>query len=181
MAALFDKGNLLTGTQPVDSALSSTSEFPLQNKVIKQNFDSITTTLGGKVNTSDIKNNLTSTDTDKPLSAYQGKVLDDKITTVSVNLTNKLKHYVHTYNATFTAGSNGYFSVPISTDIKDSNLVSIWVYCAHVSTTSGLQLTPIAISSGTLYVHYYSPRAFTNEDIQFHIITCDNMPYATSS
>ena len=49
-------------------------------------FSSYTTTsalntlLGAKVNTSDIVDNLTSTDTDKPLSAKQGKVLKDLIT-----------------------------------------------------------------------------------------------------
>lgn len=39
-----------------------------------------------KVNVSDIKNNLTSTDTNKPLSAYQGKVLKDSMDTLSGNV-----------------------------------------------------------------------------------------------
>lgn len=38
-----------------------------------------------KVNISDVKDNLTSTDTDKPLSANQGKILDGKITQLAVN------------------------------------------------------------------------------------------------
>ena len=37
----------------------------------------VTTAVSGKVNTTDIINNLTSTDTDKPLSAAQGKALKD--------------------------------------------------------------------------------------------------------
>ena len=37
----------------------------------------VTTAISGKVNTSDIIDNLTSTDTDKPLSAAQGKALKD--------------------------------------------------------------------------------------------------------
>ena len=38
-----------------------------------------------KVNISDVKNNLTSTDVDKPLSANQGKILDEKITQLGTN------------------------------------------------------------------------------------------------
>lgn len=37
----------------------------------------VTTAISGKVNTTDIVNDLTSTDTDKPLSAAQGKALND--------------------------------------------------------------------------------------------------------
>lgn len=48
------------------------------NKLIKSG--SIWTELQKKINYTDVKNNLTSADTDKPLSAYQGKVLDEKIT-----------------------------------------------------------------------------------------------------
>lgn len=42
--------------------------------------------LGGKVNTSDIVNSLTSTDSTKPLSAAQGKVLNDTLTTLNSNV-----------------------------------------------------------------------------------------------
>jgi len=39
----------------------------------------IETSLNSKLSSTDIKNNLTSTDTDKPLAALQGKVLNDKL------------------------------------------------------------------------------------------------------
>lgn len=43
-----------------------------------------------KVNISDVKNNLTSTDVDKPLSANQGKILKESIDTLNNDLTNDL-------------------------------------------------------------------------------------------
>lgn len=42
-----------------------------------------------KVNTSDIVNALTSTDSTKPLSAAQGKVLNDGLTTINSNITDR--------------------------------------------------------------------------------------------
>ena len=47
--------------------------------VLKTDFDSLKTKVDGKVNKTDIVDNLTSTDTNKPLSANQGKVLKDEI------------------------------------------------------------------------------------------------------
>lgn len=48
-------------------------------KLVKDNLDL-------KVNISDVKDNLTSTDTNKPLSANQGKVLSDAIAAANTNL-----------------------------------------------------------------------------------------------
>ena len=47
--------------------------------VLKTDFDSLKTEVDKKVNKTDIVDNLTSTDTDKPLSANQGKVLKDDL------------------------------------------------------------------------------------------------------
>ena len=47
--------------------------------VLKTDFDSLKTEIDKKVNKTDIVDNLTSTDTDKPLSANQGKVLKDEV------------------------------------------------------------------------------------------------------
>ena len=58
-----------------DETLNQTSEIIA---VIKENKDLIASITTNKVNVSDIVNNLTSTDTNKPLSAYQGKVLNEK-------------------------------------------------------------------------------------------------------
>lgn len=59
-------------TVPVDSELSETSENAIQNKIVKQELDK-------KVKTTDIQDNLDSTDVTSPLSANQGKVLNEKI------------------------------------------------------------------------------------------------------
>ena len=47
--------------------------------VLKTDFDSLKTKVDGKVDKADIVDNLTSTNTDKPLSANQGKVLKDEV------------------------------------------------------------------------------------------------------
>ena len=56
----------------IDSALSSSSTNPVQNKIIKS-------ALGNKVDTSVIANNLTTTSSGKVLDARQGKALADLI------------------------------------------------------------------------------------------------------
>lgn len=78
----------IPSSSTVDDSLSASSENPVQNKVIKNALDGKSDNghthnqyltshqdISGKVNVGDIKDNLTSTDTDKPLSANQGKVL----------------------------------------------------------------------------------------------------------
>lgn len=71
----------LTNKPTIDTALSNTSTNAVQNKAIY-------TELGKKVNTSDIKDNLTSTDTNKPLSAAQGKALKDAIDGITTDIGN---------------------------------------------------------------------------------------------
>lgn len=71
----------LTDKPTIDAALSNTSTNAVQNKVIY-------TELGKKVNTSDIKDNLTSTDTNKPLSAAQGKALKEAIDGITTDIGN---------------------------------------------------------------------------------------------
>lgn len=71
----------LTDKPTIDTALSNTSTNAVQNKAIY-------TELRKKVNTSDIKDNLTSTDTDKPLSAAQGKALKEAIDNITTDIGN---------------------------------------------------------------------------------------------
>ena len=79
-------------TTSVDSALSSTSTNPVQNKVINtqistinnnitsinNRIDSINTDLNNTLTASSVVDNVTSTAKDKPLSANQGKLLNDR-------------------------------------------------------------------------------------------------------
>ncbi|MBR4486869.1 hypothetical protein IKS57_06090 [bacterium] len=58
-------GGTLTEEEWLDAFLNATNYYTKTE---------VDTSLGAKVNTSDIKDNLTSTDTNKPLSANQGKV-----------------------------------------------------------------------------------------------------------
>ena len=68
-----------------DTTLDQMSEIVAYIKSNKSLIDSITTS---KVNVADIVDNLTSTATNKPLSAKQGKVLNDLIPTKVSQLTN---------------------------------------------------------------------------------------------
>lgn len=71
----------LTDKPTIDTALSGTSANAVQNKAIYAELEK-------KVNTSDIKDNLTSTDTNKPLSAAQGKALKDAIDGITTDIGN---------------------------------------------------------------------------------------------
>ena len=71
----------LTDKPTIDTALSGTSANAVQNKAIYAELEK-------KVNTSDIKDNLTSTDTNKPLSAAQGKALKEAIDGITTDIGN---------------------------------------------------------------------------------------------
>lgn len=85
------KMSLLT----LDTITTQTAEYPVPavgdvgstawGKIVKF-FNDIKTAVTGKVDTTSIVNNLTSTSTDKPLSAAQGKALNDaKASTAELN------------------------------------------------------------------------------------------------
>lgn len=70
-----------------DTDLDTIQELVNNIKANKTTIDSIVTS---KVNVTDIVDNLTSTETNKPLSANQGKILDEKIATANTNITNAI-------------------------------------------------------------------------------------------
>ena len=70
---------ILLGTCDIDMGNYYTITQADAKFVLKTDFDSLKTEVERKVNKTDIIDNLTSTDTDKPLSANQGKVLKDEV------------------------------------------------------------------------------------------------------
>ena len=79
---------ILLGTCDIDMGNYYTITQADAKFVLKTDFDSLKTEVERKVNKTDIIDNLTSTDTDKPLSANQGKVLKDgKIDKTSIATT----------------------------------------------------------------------------------------------
>jgi len=82
---------VLTGLSLVTNAAITASDTVLSalGKLQKQITD-LTTTVSGKVNTSDIINDLTHTDINKPLSANQGKVLKDTADALAVTVSTKM-------------------------------------------------------------------------------------------
>ena len=69
--------NDLSNKPTIDSALSSTSTNAVQNKIIKGALDGKQDALTNPLTKSDVVNNLTTTTTNVPLSAAQGKALND--------------------------------------------------------------------------------------------------------
>ena len=69
---------ILLGTCDIDMGNYYTITQADAKFVLKTDFDSLKTEVERKVNKTDIIDNLTSTDTNKPLSANQGKILDEK-------------------------------------------------------------------------------------------------------
>ena len=69
--------NDLSNKPTIDSALSDISTNAVQNKVIKSALDGKQDTLTNPLTKSDVVNNLTTTTTNVPLSAAQGKALND--------------------------------------------------------------------------------------------------------
>ena len=69
---------ILLGTCDIDMGNYYTITQADAKFVLKTDFDSLKTEVERKVNKTDIVDNLTSTDTNKPLSANQGKILDEK-------------------------------------------------------------------------------------------------------
>ena len=69
-----------------------------------------------------------------------------------------------------SAGAKGYWNITVSPAFPSSAIISIWPYSSRIAATSGLQLTPIYLDSGHLYVHYYAPNAVTaGNSITFYV------------
>ena len=85
------------GALTLDTITAQSADFPIPavgetgstvfGKIIKF-FNSTISALNSKLNISDVVNNLTSTSTTQPLSAAQGKALNDALGTTNTNLSN---------------------------------------------------------------------------------------------
>ena len=76
---VIEGAKVLLGTTDINMGDYYTISQTDAKFVLKTDFDSLKTEVDEKVNKTDIVDNLTSTDTDKPLSANQGKVLKDEV------------------------------------------------------------------------------------------------------
>lgn len=90
-----DIRNLISGLNTRLNALADSDDTTLDQlseivAYIKSNRSLIENVTTNKVNVSDIIDNLTSTATNKPLSAKQGKILNDLINTLTATVSNKV-------------------------------------------------------------------------------------------
>lgn len=76
--AMTSYATIIEGVDTVSTGLTSGETQVASTDLLKSE-------LNKKVNTTDIKNNLTSTDTDKPLSALQGKTLKDLLDSINTS------------------------------------------------------------------------------------------------
>ena len=101
IANLTNKLNTLANSD--DTTLDQMAEVVAYIKNNKSLIDGVTSS---KVNVADIVNNLTSTATNKPLSAAQGKALKDAIPTKVSQLTNDSAYIAQAYAYGTSAPSN---------------------------------------------------------------------------
>ena len=134
-----------------DTTLDQLSEIVSYIKNNKSLIDNITT---NKINVSDIIDNLTSSDVNKPLSSKQGKILKDLITELSSSINEKLPNntkYAASDSVGGAANSLKYFKstsvLALDLSSTDSNAIG---YCKGN--------TPISNpgSDGALYGQVYS-------------------------
>ena len=83
-SAAVEESKRLIALATLDNAQVDMSDYysktDIDNKfAAKVDLDTLTTSVNDKINKTDVVDNLTSTDTDKPLSANQGKVLKDEV------------------------------------------------------------------------------------------------------
>ena len=100
-----------------DTIINTLTELLAAFQNIPEGVD-IATLLNAKVNVTDIVNNLTSIFTDKPLSAYQGKILKDLID----NLQTQVNGISPTVNHDSTLSGNGTTQSPLSVVKPDKYL-----------------------------------------------------------
>ena len=122
------------------------------NKLVKSG--PIWTELQKKINYTDIKNDLVSADTDKPLSAYQGKVLDEKITLAQQSthdrgvvlnaLTSQGQNYTITAATITTAGTN--YTVGDTLFLTSDLAIDAVINVTSVNSTGGI--TGISLGQG---------------------------------
>lgn len=138
-----------------------------QIKSLTQNISSITSTLGKKLNTSDIANNLTTTASGKALDARQGKALNDALNTHKssgdhdsryliktgyddVNGPMGVRGLLHAYNGinTTTISASGNISMESSTQSGIN-----WSSAAKIYSPSAQNLFIAASDEGKFYLH----------------------------
>lgn len=167
------------GALTLDTITAQSADFPIPavgetgstvfGKIIKF-FNSTISALNSKLNISDVVNNLTSTSTTQPLSAAQGKELNDALTSTNSTLSAVNSRRLHHRNINVTTNAQGNASitsavpegsvisvVPMRTDTPILTSVS---YIANLTTNpwwvhlSNVDGTSLANTTLMLVVHY---------------------------
>lgn len=121
---IFNNANAIGNVEKIadigDGTLCGAAETLKETaEKLTQSLSDVNSNLDKKVNTSDIVNNLTSTSTTKPLSAAQGKALNDNLNYMSKPIYEKDVTADGTY--TYTAPYDGIYGVFARANAKDGS------------------------------------------------------------
>lgn len=116
---------------------------------IKTALDAIKTTVDGKVNTSDVVNNVVTTAAGKVLDARQGKTLNDSISTLNTNLSSLITS--HSYGLPGVA-VNAYATSDYVFDIGMANYTPLGIITCWISAGYQCVVVGTAISGSTATV-----------------------------
>lgn len=152
----------------LDTVTAQSAEYPIPatgesgavvfGKIIKF-FNDIKTAVNSKINISDIVNNLTSTATNKPLSAAQGKALNDALGSVSGSAANAQTRLTpqESDNLKYSTRGNGFRLTkwdPASINIPASNSYGICVQFDYDDGTNKWYTNLAFSTSGKVYYSY---------------------------
>lgn len=119
-----------------------------------QNISSITSTLGKKLNTSDIANNLTTTASGKALDARQGKALNDALNTHKSSGDHDGRYYTETeMNSKLNQKLNLSGGTMTGTLSMNANIPIQWASGAKVYSPSSQNLYICGSQEGNYFVH----------------------------
>ena len=171
-------GEQITGTMvtvPVDSELSDTSENAIQNKIVKQELDR-------KVKTTDIQDNLESADVTSPLSANQGKVLNEKISghtdNGDVHVTTADKSKWNNYETKIEQNKTDIQNLQVQDDVLNSRIDNI-ATLPEGSTTADAELADIRVGAdGTTYENAGTAVRKQVSELKSDLDTLNNIQFA---
>lgn len=139
---------------------------------IKTALDAIKTTVDGKVNTSDVVNNVVTTAAGKVLDARQGNTLNDAINTLSTKLTGYIIKEDINFSGGFSAGTPGTRGWQGSVDDPHPSGYQI-IGIAVMGINNSAVLHPMAFYYvGKIYCNFYraTTTAVTNETVTVRVV-----------
>ena len=136
--------------------LMDSSEPDLSGFATKQELEDAVTEINNTID--EVETSLQPVDT--VTSGDMHSVTSNAVNTAIGGSKIKRASYSATYDNTSMSSSNGYKTIPISSEIQNSNIISVYYIFGQTSSSRGLQITPVNVANGNLYFNYYKPQSF---------------------